>query len=574
VGKGAKILSKIGPTKRLREIGKSYAEAPVRIKYAKSVYDEYRKQKSKEENLVKDSRLIDRLNFNIRGRVTNRASEALRSLTIEEQKKMSEDEDEQGQILAQAIKDAEDGKKGADIAIIAAERALKSNNGDDTKLLIPEVAVKTIQNLIRRMGDLTASQKKVIDSKTGEAYLYGEAAEEYERLLFRDNYRSAAMQRASKQAKDLGLDPNSDESAGFIRLTTEKLIDEMSSIDWERERGSIMLDWAKKYQQMSDEDKRDESRKIGNRLYAQKYGLYQYNQDGKIKTDGKGNPLYAEEIITGEGSGARIVAHGIRLDENLNITDGGLYEGSVDAAHEQAYQIWRGELLKRANPVIDDKMILQLARDLGGINVDHNNAGLAMTVKIGVDGRLEWVDLSRQRGRDEHARMVMSKLNNMSPGDAARTHPLSIIVKSKSEKGGVVVNPFRPEYSNAYYNATASNDSRGASGTRNDTVFALGGILDFLGKDIPYTEEEQVEAIRKFNILLHPSYGNNPLPVSSYAIILKKLLNKLGVKNIKSDTNADEYEGLTSLNLTVQKLRQITELIGKKTSKKSEKPKK
>ncbi|OJI06569.1 hypothetical protein BK004_02920 [bacterium CG10_46_32] len=553
---GGALVSKFGFTEKQKAIGRAYAAKGTRIKDIKARYKSFKDFKNKEENAVRDAQLEDELHKQVRGRITNRAYVAERALVNEREKELGEDEDHQAVKGVESFKGLKEGKKGAEVDYIAARHALKKNNGDNTFLLHEEIAPEVVAETIKRMGNIRENRVSAQDDQ-GRAYTYSEAEEEREEARFRETFRDQARSEAEERARAFGLTEQSDEWEGYVEFNTGQIMHELSAPEWEQSKGGIMQKYADEYanktasmsaeqKQAYDEKLEDE---IGTRLYAEKYHVYE--------VDGQGNRSYAKKIVESSGKDKNGFdqwyfnkqAHGFAEDpETGKLVDMDTYQGSADALHDQTSQILAGSMFKRSNKYITDDMVLEFSRDLDNENLKNNSIGLGMKTEVS-GGKRRHINLARASGRAKHGDGVVAKMSNLSASAVAGAHPLTTGVQTKSAKG-TYFNANRPEYSRGFHQAVASNDQRGASATRNDHIFALAGVPDLIKKELPFTLDDQFRAIKSFNRLNHPEYGHYPMSAAEYDIIFKKLVNKLGIKGIKSTTPSTSYQSLTALQLT------------------------
>ncbi|MDZ4221705.1 MAG: hypothetical protein U1C18_02420, partial [Patescibacteria group bacterium] len=338
---GGALVSKFGFTDRQKAIGQAYAEKGTRIKDIKARYKSYKDFKNKEEYAVRDAELEDRLHELVRGRKTNRAYVAERALVNEREKELGEDEDHQAEQGVVSVRELKLGKRGAEVDYIAARHALKKNNGDNTFLLHEEIAPEVVAETIKRIGDIRESRVSAQDAQ-GRTYTYSEAEEEFKEAEFRETFRAAARSKAEDQARELGLTEQSDEWEGHVEFDTGKIMHELSASEWDQKKSGIMQEYADEYAQrtasMSAEQKQEYDEKlqeqIGTRLYAEKYHVYE--------VDNQGNRSYAKKIVESSGKDENGFdqwhfnkeAHGFAEDpETGKLVDMDTYQGSADALH-------------------------------------------------------------------------------------------------------------------------------------------------------------------------------------------------------------------------------------------------
>ncbi|MDP6571778.1 MAG: hypothetical protein QF747_03005, partial [Patescibacteria group bacterium] len=421
---GGKILSKFGPTKEARAIGKAYGRDKdeegkpiegIRLSDVKKTYLKFKERKEKEEFSIPNAAVEDQLNREVRGRDTNRVFETMVALAQERQKELPEDEDAQVRLFQKAEQEMqskdEKTRKGAEIDWLASYMALKDNNGDNTMLTTTAIANPVVKEALKRMGGLEDEGVEKYNAKNadgsnakdseGNDLQYTEIEEEYEKSRFRDSglVRNLARRRsvdlASRQAINSGLDLSTKAGKDFVSSQSEAMFDgvadEVANENWDRNKNGIMLKWAQDYAKKSAEEKSKTQEEIGTRLYAQKYNLYEF-KNGKVAG-------YAKQIFDANGN---ITAHAGRLDEEGVMQDEGVYEGSADAFHEQTLQMVDAKHLQNANPMLSDDIVLQLGRELDGMALKNKSYGLAMKNKIKKDGTISRINLATKSGEKEH----------------------------------------------------------------------------------------------------------------------------------------------------------------------------
>lgn len=542
-----KILQKIGPTKGARGFGASLAEGDMRIRDVKKTWQKYKERKDKETFSYQNAAFEDGLNNHIRGIDTNRARETMVALANERKKEISLDEDEQVRILKKARREMDKGKKGAEIEWLAAYMALKDNNGDNTALTDTEIANPVVKSVVGRMSNLEdkSLERHTLVDADGKQYAYTDLEEDYQKSEFRNANKRRAIDLASREALKNKYDLSTQEGRGYVSQRSDAILDDIVAKEWEGDgnkssRDAAMLAWAKEYAAKSADEKKEIQQKIGTQLYAQKYNLYEFDSHGNVAG-------YAKKIFDNQGN---IVAHAGRRDENGVIKDIDKYIGSADALHEQTLQMIDSESAKKANPNLTDQVLVQLGRELDQLALKNKSFGLALKTKLDKEGNIYRINLATERGRKEHANTIGGKMRNLSVADTAGSHPLVTGVQSASAQGAYF-NDTRPEYAKAYSQAAASGDTRGYGSTRIDHLFALADSAHLAGKDLPYTPEDQLYAIKKFNQKNHHEYGKYPMPENQYNILFLKLLNNLGVKGIANNTSTDDqrYKKLTDLKV-------------------------
>ena len=521
---------RLGGKKTLKRL-KAFSEegkAPRMMKF-KEGWSKLRKKEREKSSAIGESISEDSWNLEVNNRVTDTAYATASSFIAKEEsaaKDASENEDALVDRFIKAYKDYNralsegdtDGARNASFAMLGLEKAVTKTNGQNTALArlfaekvdLGDGQIDLTEQLVKEMGDV------------------------------KNNPENLAKYMESFHGQDSG--------AIMKQLATARASNDTAQID------GILADLKTKFAaaEGSMSDQKMQSR-IGNRLYAKKYKIYDKNKDWADKNVSEidEDAMLADDVV-GNGQAVQISGDGKLIDKGKHL-------GAFDALHWQQMQKTFHRELSKVTKV--DDLAEKFERDLGDDAVRSNNASFGFTTRYdAAKGGSVRLDLANAAGLQGHDQAFGGKLSTMSVGDVAKTHPMTSHIQSMSDQG-VYYNENAPSHKFYEISAIAAGDARALSSQRIDTVLGYVGlkredIRPERGKAI--APELQIEAMKIFARKYHPEHGETePLVDNIFIQNAIKLAKTLSIKEAANETGVRTY--LKKIGVQINQLNQSIE---------------